>query len=113
MKIMRLVFVLVCCLAIPLIAGAADQDNNQTNKKKEKQTTQGQQQGPRTGKQGAAVATHRGANTALQTSSSSQLKGQAQHHRLNTQNSEVPTMQSNLKGKVETKHHDANTASQL
>jgi hypothetical protein len=38
---MKLFFVLVCCLAIPLVARAADQGNN--NKGNKKPTTQGQQ----------------------------------------------------------------------
>jgi Putative peptidoglycan binding domain len=109
---MRLFFVLVCCLAMPFIARAADQDNN----KKKKQTTQGQQQQQvqqqpqqQTGKQGK----HHGANTASSLNNSPQLKAQRQHHGLNAQNSNVPAVQSNARGRVETKHHGANTASQL
>jgi transcriptional regulator len=105
---MRLFFVLVCCLAIPLVARAADQDNN----KKKKQTTQDQQQQQpqqQTGKQG----THHGANTASQLNNPSRFKGQGQHHGLNAQNNNVPAVQSKAKGKVEIKHHTANTASQL
>jgi hypothetical protein len=41
-NVMRLFFVLACCLAIPLAAYAADQGND--NKKKKKQGSQGQQQ---------------------------------------------------------------------
>jgi hypothetical protein len=99
---MKLFFVLVCCLAIPLVARAANQDNNSNNKKK--QTTQGQQQAGSEGK-------HSGATTASQLNNPSHVKSQGQHHGLNAQNSNVPAVQSSTKGKVEAKHRDANTAS--
>jgi Putative peptidoglycan binding domain len=95
---MRLFFVLVCCLAIPLVARAADQDNN----KKKKQTTQ--QQKPQQQQQRGMQSKHHGANTASQLNNPSQLKGQGQHHGLNAQNNNVPAVQSNTKGKVETRH---------
>jgi hypothetical protein len=101
---MKLFFVLVCCLAIPLVTRAADRDN-QNNNKKEKQTTQGQQP------QAVSQGKHNGANTASQLNNPSQLKSQGQHQRLNAQNKNVPAVQSSTKGKVEAKHHDANTAS--
>jgi hypothetical protein len=107
---MRLFFVLVCCLAIPLVARAADQGNN----KKQKQTTQGhQQQTPQHQQQTATQSKHYGANTASQVrlNNSSQLKGQGQHHALNTHNSNARVVQSNTRGKV--KHSRATTASQL
>jgi hypothetical protein len=110
---MRLFFVLVCCLAIPLVARAADQDNN----KNQKQTTQGhQQQKPQHQLQTATQSKHYGANTASQVrlNNSSQFKGQGQHHALNAQNSNPQVVQSsNTKGKVATNHFSANTASQL
>ena len=110
---MRLFFVLVCCLAIPLVARAADQDNN----KNQKQTTQGhQQQKPQHQQQTATQSKHFSANTASQVrlNNSSQFKGQSQHHVLNAQNSNARVVQSsNTKGKVATNHFSANTASQL
>jgi hypothetical protein len=105
MKIMRLFFVLVCCFAIPLVARAADQDNQDKNKK-EKPITQGQQQ-QQTGK----LAKHNDAKTASQLNSPSQLKGE--HNKLNAQNNNLPAVQSNTKRKVEAQHNDVNTASQL
>jgi hypothetical protein len=109
-KVMRLFFVLVCCLAIPLVARAADQDNNQASKKKEKQTTQGRQPQQQTGKQGAAGGTHHGANTASQLNNPSHLKGQGQPHGLNAQNNNVPAIHSNTRGKLEARHFNlANT----
>ena len=98
---MKLFFVLVCCLAIPLVARAADQGNN--NKSNKKQTTQGQQP------QAVSQGTHSGATTASH--NPSHLNGQGQHHGLNAQNSNVPAVQSSTKGKVETKHNRASTAS--
>jgi hypothetical protein len=110
---MRLFFVLICCLAIPLVARAADQGNN----KKQKQTTQGhQQQKPQHQQQTATQSKHYSANTASQVklNNSSQFKGQSQHHTLKAQNSNARVVQSsNTKGKVATKHFSANTASQL
>jgi Putative peptidoglycan binding domain len=99
---MKLFFVLVCCLAIPLVARAADQGNN-NNKKK--QTTQGQQP------QAVSQGTHNGANTASQLNNPSHVKGQGQHHGLNAQNNNPPAVQSSTKGKVESKHNRANAAS--
>jgi hypothetical protein len=101
---MKLFFVLVCCLAIPLVARAADQGNQDKNKKG-KQTTQGQQP------QAVSQGNHHGANTASQLNSPSHLKGE--HHGLNAQNNKASAVQSNHKGKVETKHNDANTASRV
>ena len=103
---MRLFFVLVCCLAIPLVARAADQDNN----KKQKQTTQGHQEQ----KQTATQSKHYGANTAsrLKVNNSSQSNGQV-HHALNARNNNARVVHSNTKGNVGTKHYSANTASQL
>jgi hypothetical protein len=109
---MRLFFVLVCCLAIPLVARAADQDNN----KKKKQTTQGQQQQQQqTGKQGQQgnQGKRYNPNTAMQPNNPSQLKGQGPHRGLNAQNNNLPAVQSNTNGRVGTKHHGTNTASQL
>ncbi len=102
---MRLFFVLICCLAIPLVARAADQDNN----KKQKQTTQGRPQQ----KQTATQSKHYGANTAsqLKVNKSSQSNGQV-HHALTAQKSNVRVVQSNTNGKVGTKHYSAKTASQ-
>jgi Putative peptidoglycan binding domain len=101
---MRLFFVLVCCLAIPLVARAADQGNN-NNKNNKKQTTQGQQP------QAVSQGTHNGANTASQLNNPSHVKSQGQHRGLNAQNNNAPAVQSSTKGKVETKHNRANTAS--
>lgn len=106
---MRLFFVLVCCLAIPLVARAADQDNNQANKKKGKQTTHSQQQPQQTGKQ----VKHDHANTASQLNNPSHLKRQGQHHGSNAQNNNLPAVQSNTRAKMETRRHGVNTASQL
>jgi Putative peptidoglycan binding domain len=102
---MKLFFVLVCCLAIPLVARAADQDQGNNNKNNKKQTTQGQQP------QAVSQGTHNGATTASQLNNPSHSKGQGQHRGLNAQNSNVPAVQSNTKGKVETKHNRASTAS--
>ena len=101
---MRLFFVLVCCLAIPLVARAADQGKN----KKEKQTTQGHQP------QAATQSKHSGANTVSHATlnNSSQLKSQGEHHALKAQNSNVRVARSNTSDKVATKH-SANTASPL
>jgi hypothetical protein len=74
-KIMRLFFVLLCCLAIPLVASAADQDNN----KKKTQTTLGQQTQKQTGKQGNH-GKHYNVNNASQLNNPSHLKGQGRHH---------------------------------
>ena len=101
---MRLFFVLVCCLAIPLVARAADQGNNKNNNNK-KQTTQGQQP------QAVSQGTHNGANTASRLNNPSHVKSQGQHRGLNAQNSNLPAVQSSTKGKVESKHNRANTAS--
>jgi len=108
---MRLFFVLVCCLAIPLVARAADQNN----KNSKKQTTQGQQQQKKPQRQqttGTQSKPH-SANTASQLNNPSHLKGQGQHHGLNAQNNNLPAVQSNTRGKMETRHHGVNTASQL
>jgi hypothetical protein len=105
---MRLFFVLLCCLTIPLVASAANQDNN----KKKTQTTQGQQTQKQTGKQGNQ-GKHYNVNNASQLNNPSHLKGQGQHHGLNAQNNNVPAVQSNTRGKVATKHHGTNTVSQL
>jgi hypothetical protein len=96
---MRLFFVLLCCLAIPLVASAANQDNN----KKKTQTTQGRQTQKQTGKQGNQ-GKHYNVNNASQPNNPSHLKGQGQHHGLNAQNNKVPAVQSNTRGKVEAKH---------
>src|ERR1700738_1094330 len=103
---MRLFFVLVCCLAIPLVARAADQDNN----KKQKQTTQGHPEQ----KQTAIQTKHYGANTASRpkVNNSSQSNGQV-HHALNARNNNARIVHSNTKGKVGTTHYSAKTASQL
>jgi hypothetical protein len=109
---MRLFFVLVCCLAIPLVARAADQ-NNKNNKK---QTTQGQQQQKKPQQQQQTTGTqsqHHSGNTASQLNNPSHLKGQGQHRGLNAQNNNLPAVQSNTNGRVGTKHHGVNTASQL
>jgi hypothetical protein len=108
---MRLFFVLLCCLAIPLVARAADQ-NNKNNKK---QTTRGQQQQQRPQQQQTTrtQSTRHSANTASQLNNPSHLKGQGQRHALNAQNNNLPAVQSNTKGKVGTKHHGTNTVSQL
>jgi hypothetical protein len=108
---MRLFFVLVCCLAIPLVARAADQDNN-NNKK---QTTQGQQQQQKSQHQQTTgtQSMHHSVNTVSQLGNSSQSKGQGQHHALNAQSNNVSAMQSNPNGKVGIKHHGTNTVSQL
>jgi peptidoglycan hydrolase-like protein with peptidoglycan-binding domain len=103
---MKLFFVLVCCLAIPLVARAAHQDN-QGNNKKAKRTTQNSQH--QTGMQGK----HTAANTGSQLNNSSHFKGQGQHQRLNTHHSNALAVQSNHNGKVATKHNSATTASQL
>jgi Putative peptidoglycan binding domain len=97
---------LVCCLAIPLSARAANQDNQNKNKK-EKQTTQGQQS------QAVSQGKHYGATTSSQVrlNNSSQLKGQGQHHALNTENSNARVVHSSTRGKV--KHSSTTTASQL
>src|ERR1700730_5911246 len=95
---MRLFFVFVCCLAIPLVARAADQDSN----KKKKQTTQGPQQQQvqqQTGKQ----SMHDSANTVSQLNNVSQLKSHSDHHGLNAQTNNVSAVQSSAKGKLETK----------
>jgi putative peptidoglycan binding protein len=96
---MRLFFVLLCCLAIPLVASAANQDNN----KKKTQTPQGQQTRKQTGKQGNQ-GKHYNVNNVSQLNNPSHLKGQGQHHGLNAQNHNVPAVQSNPRGKVEAKH---------
>jgi len=107
---MRLFFVLICCLAIPLVARAADQDKN----KKQKQTTQGhQQQKPQQRQQAAMQSTHHSANTVSHLNSQSHLKAQGQHRALNAQNNNGPAVQSNTKGNVGTAHHGTNTVSQL
>ena len=100
---MKLFFVLVCCLAIPLVARAADQGNN--NKGNKKPTTQGQQS------QAGSQGKHNSATTASQLNNPSHVKSQGQHHGLNAQNRNVPAVQSSTKGKVETKHNRASTAS--
>jgi hypothetical protein len=100
---MRLFFILVCCLAIPLVARAADQDNN----KKKKQATQGQQQQQQKGKRGK----HQGANTDSQQNKPSHVKGQGQRHGVSAQNNNVPVVPANTKGK-RSQHQEANTASQ-
>ena len=104
MRLFRLFFVLVCCLALPSLARAADQNNN----KQKEQRKQGQQQHQHAGSQGK----HHGANTASQTNNPSQLKGHGQRHGLNTQNNSVPAVQSDSNRNVATKHHRANTTSQ-
>ena len=80
---MRLFFVLVCCLAIPLVASAADQDN----KKKKTQTTQGQQTRSKQGNQ-EQPGKHYRVNNASQLSNPA-LKSQGQHQRY-AQNNNVP-----------------------
>jgi hypothetical protein len=69
---MRLFFVLLCCLAIPLVANAANQDNN----KKKAQTTRGQQMQKQTGKQGNQ-GKHYNVNNVSQPNNPSHLKGQS------------------------------------
>ena len=65
---MKLFFVLVCCLAIPLVARAADQGNN--NKGNKKPTTQGQQS------QAGSQGKHNSATTASQLNNPSHVKSQ-------------------------------------
>jgi hypothetical protein len=101
---MKLFFVLLCCLAIPLVARAADQ-NKQSNNKRTNQHPQQQQ----TGTQGK----HNAANTGSQLNNPSHFKGQGQNQRLNAHNSNALAVQSNTKGKVATKHNGANTTSRL
>jgi hypothetical protein len=115
---MRLFLVLVCCLAIPLVARAEDQGKNKSQKQAtqghQQQATQGhQQQAPQHQQQTATQSKHYGANTAshVTLNNSPQLKGQSQHHALNVQNNN--NVQSSTKGKVATKHVSANTSSQL
>ena len=127
---MKLFLTLVCCLTIPFVARAADQ-NDQTKKK---QTTQGQQQKPQQQQhqqlqqhqqhqQARMQGEHNGANTASQLNNPSQLKGHGQHRVLNAQdNSATPlqsnsnrgltTRHSNSNGGLTTRHHGANTAAQ-
>jgi len=104
---MRLFFVLVCCLAIPLVAHAAGQDNQDNNKKKKPATQGQQQQQQQTGRQGQQGKRYN-ANNASQPNNPSNLRGQGQHRGLNPQNNNV----SNTKGKMPN-HHGTNTASQL
>ena len=107
---MRLFFVLVCCLAIPLVARAANQDKNKT----QNQATQGhQQQKSQHQPQRGTQSKHYGPSTASRVSSSSHSKGQSQHHALNTQKSNARVVQSSTKGKVGMTHHGTNTASRL
>jgi hypothetical protein len=118
---MRLFFTLVCCVAIPLVAGAADQNN----KTKKKQTTQGQHQSqqqqqprqqqkqPQQQQQTAPPSRHHGANTAAQPNNPSHIKGSSHPQALHAQNNNVPAVQSNSKEKVATKHLSVNTSAQL
>ena len=109
---MRLFFVLVCCLAIPLVARAADQGND----KKQKQTTQShQQQKPQFRQQTATQSKFHGANTASRQklNNSSRLTGQGQNHALTAQNNKPRVVQSSTKAKVGTKLPGSNTASHL
>ena len=92
---MRLFFVLVCCLAIPLVARAANEDNN----KAKSQATQGHQQQSQHQPQAGTQSKHYGASTASRVSSSSRSKVQSQHHAL-TQNNNARVVQSSTKGKV-------------
>lgn len=91
----RLFFTLICCLAIPLVARAADQGNN----KKKKHATQGQEQQQQTGKPGK----HHGANTVSRPNNRSQAKGQSHHRGSNARNNNVADLQPKTKGKVESK----------
>jgi Putative peptidoglycan binding domain len=114
---MRLFFTLVCCLAIPLVARAADQNN----KTKKKQTSQGQQQHqpqqqqkqPQQQRQTVTQSKHHGANTAAQLSNPSHVRGPRHPQALNAQNNNAPAVQSNSKEKVATKQHGVNTAAQV
>lgn len=103
---MRFFIVLVCCLAIPLVARATDQDSN----KKTKQATQGRQQQQvqqQTGNQG----THHGANTASRLDNPSYVKGQGHHQGLDAQNNSASTVQASTRGKLETKHFNTSNSS--
>jgi len=106
-KVMRLFFVLVCCLAIPLVAQATDQGNN----KKQQQTTQSQPQSHQQRQQITTQSKHYGTSTVSRpkVNNSSQLTGRGQNHALNAQNNHVRV---NTKGKVGTTLHSSNTASQ-
>jgi Putative peptidoglycan binding domain len=100
---MKLFFVLICCLAIPLVARAADQGNN----KKQKQTTQShQQQKPQQRQQTATQSKHFSASTVSRQklNNSSQFNSQSQNHALNTRNSNARVVQSNTQAKVASKH---------
>ena len=89
---MKLFFALLCCLAIPLVAPAAD-ENHQGKNKRTNQHSQKQ-----TGNQG----NHHAANTSSHLNSSSHFKGQGQNQGLSAHHSNVVT-----------RHHDVNTASHL
>jgi len=106
---MRLFLILVCCLAIPLVARAADRNN----KTKKKQTTQGQQQQPHRQQQTATQGKRQGPNTAAQLNNPSHVKSQRHSEVLNAQHNNVPAVQSNSKGKVTTKHQGVNTTAPL
>ena len=97
---MRLFLILVCCLAIPLVARAADRNN----KTKKKQTTQGQQQQPHRQQQTATQGKRQGPNTAAQLNNPSHVKSQRHSEVLNAQNNNVPAVQSNSRARVETRH---------
>src|ERR1700730_6968544 len=99
---MRLFFVVVCCLAIPLVARAADQDSN----KKKKQTTQGPQQQQVQQQQTGKQSMHHSANTVSQLNNGSQLKSHSDHHGLNAQTNNVSAAQSSTKRTLEAKHYN-------
>jgi len=93
---MKLFFALLCCLAIPLVAPAADQNHQGKNKR----TNQHSQQ--QTGNQGK----HNAANTGsqLNSSSHSHFKGQGKNQQLNAHHNNALAVQSNHNGKLEAKH---------
>jgi Putative peptidoglycan binding domain len=120
---MKLFYVLVCSLAITLVAEAADQDQDSNKSKKKAHhgatTTSQQKDAPvaaQSRSKGKAQTRQHGPSTAQNNNvpvvqSRSRGKAQTKQHGPSTaQNNNVPVVQSSSKGKAQTKQHGASTA---
>ena len=118
---MKLFYILLCSLAITLVAQAADQDQDSNKNKKKAHhgatTTSQHKDAPaavQSGSKGKARTKQHGASTAQNSNaaqSRSKGKTQTRQHAASTaQNNSVPAAQSRSKGKAQTRQHGASTA---
>ena len=120
---MKLFYILVCSLAITLVAQAADQDQDSNKNKKKAHhgatTTSQHKDAPaaaQSGSKGTARTRQHAASTAQRSNvpavqSTRKEKAQTRQHGASTaQNNNVPAVQSRSKEKAQTRQHGASTA---